>query len=741
MVVLWDRASGKMIREISLSGKWPATHLRFSADDRRLYGSAAYGRDMKLYAWDVATGEIAKDIPALPENARTLGYSPDGRELLLIENDTQILQWVIATGKERGRHVQPAPHTRFAALLGERLLAAYFDGKQIMMWDVAKKKQLWSVANEHTRSTSFPMAFSPDARLIAVEMPPKAITVFDAVTGNALRRFGVMDKTYWSFAFSPDGKTLAASNWDGTVRLFDLQSGKERAKSPVEGWETNVFFSPDSQIFATGDGNNAHAVRLWDAATGKSLNLPGHASPISCVAFAPNGQLAATSSWLRGDPQIHLWEVRTGRFVRTLETSNRGGVQSVTFSPDGKWLAACGWDENPRVQVWDAHTGELKHSFAGHEAGCNSVAFSPDGKRLVSADAYYDRTGNGTGRICIWDVLAGKRLREIRGTPGAVQRVFFSHDGRHIIAGANGVHIYEANSGRRVIEPILPKSRIWSLALSGDGRLLAVDGKLWELATRREIEADFPKGARHGAALTVDGRTLVTRCDHDIVVFNWAAGRTLRRVETWGAFLSSNSRLLATLERCESSVLIWDLPDPKSIPILARAKPTDEEIRRWWGYLAGEDPGMAYWAIWKFTAVPTESLAFLNGALSPIPASDPGRVTRLLADLDSGQFSKRKQASDELARLGEAVLDRLRKERMKDASLEKQRRIDELIAQIDRAMPGPEQLRAVRAAALLEQIGGKQARDLLAKLAEGDPEARLTREAKSSLERFKQPDR
>ncbi len=447
---------------------------------------------------------IARASPLLRREAGRSGYSPDAREVILLHKEAEIVRWDIEKGKELGRYPKPGEgYLSAAARVGDRLLVPEFDGQSVSMWDETRKK-LWSVeASRDKNYAPSPMAFSADGKLFAVEAPPRIISVYESVTGKKVRQLErEAGKNYASLAISPDARTVAGSNWDGSLRLWDLKSGRQRAKIPaIQGGITEVYFAPDAKTFATGGGNNAHAVLLWKTATGEPINqLPGHTSPVSSVSFSPDGRTAATSSWLRGDPVVRLWDPRTGRLLRSLEAPNSGGVSAVAFSPDGATLAACHWTGEKKVGLWDIRTGRERHALAGHQAGCTCVAFSPDGKRLASGDAYYNRMGHYEGRLCIWDTKEGKLIREIRGTRGAIQRVLFSREGRHVLAAANGVHVYDADTGQLTGEPFQEKSRIWGLALSADGRLLATadsrgPGRIWELATRREIPLAIPGGS------------------------------------------------------------------------------------------------------------------------------------------------------------------------------------------------------------------------------------------------------
>src|SRR5262249_42539030 len=135
------------------------------------------------------------------------------------------------------------------------------------------------------------------------------------------------------------------------------------------------------------------------------------------------------------------------------------------------------------------------------------------------------------------------------------------------------------------------------------------------------------------------------------------------------------------------------------------------------------------------TEDPEQAEAFLMDRLHPVPRTEPGQIRRWIADLDSDEYSVRQTARKELAALGEQAGPLLRERRAAKPSPEGPKHLEAPLSQM-KVLHAGEIVRSVRAVVALEQIATPVARRLLERLAQGAPEARLTREAKSSLERL-----
>ena len=214
------------------------------------------------------------------------------------------------------------------------------------------------------------------------------------------------------------------------------------------------------------------------------LNIPRikprfpEVSPVGSIAFSPDGKTLAAG----GYQEVRLIDPRTGRTLDRLGGA-AGLVRSVAFSPDGKWLAAGGglcqqWGE---IQLWDLESSRLSRTIRGHHDCIYSVAFSPNSKWLASGS--YDKL------VKLWDPASGKLVRTLKDHIDAVFAVAFSPDGKWLASGSqdNSVKIWDTATGERLYTLSDPVDGISTLAFSPSGRQLAGAGYdmhiyIWNLA-------------------------------------------------------------------------------------------------------------------------------------------------------------------------------------------------------------------------------------------------------------------
>ncbi len=145
---------------------------------------------------------------------------------------------------------------------------------------------------------------------------------------------------------------------------------------------------------------------VWDSGSMKELKqLIGHNAAVNTAAFSPDGRWLATGG---DDNQILLWDVSTLRDpqlepVPILLDGHTAKVVDLAFSADGKYLASASWDR--RVGIWDISALKLKRYLSGHQGPVNTAQFSGDGRYVYS--------GGADGHIRLWRLTTGEYLRSV----------------------------------------------------------------------------------------------------------------------------------------------------------------------------------------------------------------------------------------------------------------------------------------------------------------------------------------
>jgi WD40 repeat protein len=249
------------------------------------------------------------------------------------------------------------------------------------------------VKARHVPGTVHRLALAPCGRRLALAATDGTVLVWDAETGDELLRRPQHADVVSGLAFSPDGRWVASAGWDRQVKVWDSRTGRVRFTLPghtrkVQG----LAFSPDGKLLASAGWDAT--VRLWDAEKGpaaESRKPLGHLGPVYAVAFSPDGKRLASAG---SNGNLKIWDVAGQQVIQSV-TSNTGAVLGLAFSPDGRYLAYGGGDATARV--WDVETGVERFVFRGHVAAVESVQFSPDGQRLVSASP-------SGGDVKVWDL-------------------------------------------------------------------------------------------------------------------------------------------------------------------------------------------------------------------------------------------------------------------------------------------------------------------------------------------------
>jgi sugar lactone lactonase YvrE len=526
-----------------------------------------------------------------------------------------------------------------------------------------------------------------------------------------------------------------------------------------------VAFSPDSKTLATAE-MYCGALHRWDVATGEPRPQPeGHSSHWpGTAAFSPDGQRVATNGQMDGT--LRVWETATGRLLAQVRRPKRS-VYACAFSADGRTLFSC-WDD--RLIVSEGATGRQLHDWKPEDPDQPTVVhpqvvgmhLSGDRRKLIALSQRIDPQSALDCALTGLDTTTHKQLFRRQLAPNTNFWIAVSVDagllalpatprsgGPKGSTGQGPMHLEDVQTGEHLATFPALRGQTWPLVFSRDGRLListttgpAAGGwgqtlRLWEVLTASELLTLPTADSNAKAAFSPDGRLLaIPTLDRQILLWDLPRGKALHQFQghdsqvTSLAFSPDSRRLVSGLS--DSTLLVWDVP-PREAPLVER---TTEEVAQAWTDLAGTDAPRAFRARWALAAAPEQTLAIVKKELPRAQPADPQRLRRLLADLESEQFAVREKAQTELEELGELAEPALRKTLESKPTLEVRRRVQAVLERFRAPVTQPGRLRALRAVAVVEDIGTAPARRLLEELAQGAPEARLTREAGAALRRL-----
>jgi WD40 repeat protein/DNA-binding SARP family transcriptional activator len=496
---------------------------------------------------DARTGAPERESHPIA-NGRLVGYTPDGRYLLVTTGDStsELLDARTLKRVRTFRLGEPA------ALAPRGSLAAFgHPNGSVTFLDLATGKQ--RKPPDRTGSNVDSLSFSADGKTLATGDDDGSIGIWDVRAGA--RALGDVYRGHTAevnaVTFSPDGRTLYSGSYDGSEIAWDVSGARRLGRPfPIAPNSGDSSFqsdlSPDGSMFATSPGPNE--VELWNAATRtvvRRLRVP--VGNTRGMRFSADGTLLAVA----GDKHAVVWNVRTGKVVQMLSVGKgvAEGSNASAFTPDGRVVAIA---DSAAIRLYDLRTGRLVVEMHGAP---QDLDFSPDGKLLAGAML--------AGDMDLWDVKTGKSLaRMSNGSNGQAYdtTVRFSPDGKLLAVGDNAgnVVIWDVARHRPIGTALAGQNvSVDSVDFDPSGRMLVTmssDGnlRLWDVTTQKLIGAPIPVSTGDGTAeFFPDGRQVLGDFGRTGVVWNvdpvaWeaqacrVAHRELTR-EEWNDFLGQRT--------------------------------------------------------------------------------------------------------------------------------------------------------------------------------------------------------
>ncbi len=399
-----------------------------------------------------------------------------------------------------------------------------------------------------------------------------------------------------NIVFSPDGKLVASSDFDGFIKMWDVNNGEEIASIKLNGRVTTMKFSLDGKSLFIGSNNGD--ITSLDTRNGSSTMFDNHGQGFVELDISPDGNLLIAGGV---DGFIRIWNIQTKALVFDL---NQGSViKDLKFSPDGTSIISSG--EDNVIKVWDAITGKEKYHRPTNFFGAFSINISPDGKQAVS--------GSDKG-VEIWDMSSGETIRTLTDSNfSADDTGFFSPNGKLIATYRsynNGhVFIWDSESGKQ-ISTITLDFYISDMAFSYDNKYMITgseDGstRLWEIESGREVSRMLQQGRIYSIELSPKGDVFASAGVDKIIhfwafpYFNNPSTQSDNKVKE-NFILDTNGKWIASWGQNESKIEMLQISTNAIVSSIANATPiVTADISPDGKYVVslGEDSVVCVWEI------------------------------------------------------------------------------------------------------------------------------------------------
>ncbi len=543
---IWDAHSGQLLRtlprpKISDDREAGIYGVEFSFDGSKVATASA---DMTARVWDTESGNELIVLKGHRDIVWSARFSPDDQQIVTASQDGTACLWDVATGAsqlltdpsiESTTTMSCAEGVHAGKAVGHQdaVISAKYsrDGKQIVTASRDWTAVVWSAEtghliarlggeNGHQRPVKS-AEFSPDGRFALTSsgsprdstdnsaiiweiqtikplvLGQKAEDYQDAINSGAAGSLRGHLGIIWSATFSPNGDRAVTASEDGTVRTWDVFTGKELAT--FRGHSRAVVaasFSPDGKrvVTASADGT----ARIWNAEKDTPVSkfgmFVGHGSGVLSAVFSPDGRRLATAS---EDCTARIWDTRSGQAIAKLDHADT--VRRVSFSRDGRLLATASDDTVARI--WDAETFELLATLgtlpshddqrcpvsapvpldadndtpppapaptpAGHKDLVLAAELNPNGRNLVTASE--------DGTAILWDVESRSKIAILEGHEDSVVSAFFRADGQQIVTASRDTtaRIWDAATGALLHTLSGHDRELQDAVFSPDGRWIA----------------------------------------------------------------------------------------------------------------------------------------------------------------------------------------------------------------------------------------------------------------------------
>ncbi len=400
----WNLETGKEISTLTGHNDYvtavamPAAG-RANAPDGKTAVSASFDKTLKL--WDLQTGQEIFTLTGHNDSVNAVAIAPDGKTAVSASDDNTLKVWDLETGKEIFTLTGHNDWVRAVAIAPDgKTAVSASDDNTLKAWDLETGKEIFTLTghNNYVRAA----AIAPDGKTAVSASDDKTLRLWDLQTNKEIqeikknsfkyatyifiKRFNLLKRKKIStltrhnnyvmgVAIAPDGKTAVSASNDNTLKLWDLQTGKEISfmkpliailiylnhTSKTKIYVETLHVTPPPVVYllenccnllkrkkiSTLTRHNSYVMAVaitllencCNLLKGKKIStLTGHNSYAMAVAIAPDGKKAVSSL---GDGTLKLLALEIGKEISIISTFiSDSPIGCCAFSPDGLTIVA-----------------------------------------------------------------------------------------------------------------------------------------------------------------------------------------------------------------------------------------------------------------------------------------------------------------------------------------------------------------------------------------------------------------
>ncbi|MCC3575356.1 MAG: hypothetical protein JGK30_26755 [Microcoleus sp. PH2017_40_RAT_O_B] len=393
-IKLWNR-KGKT-QKFQINPKTLTKHsdivysVKFSPDSQQIVSASA---DTTAKIWN-RKGEEIKTLKGHNDGVVSASFSRDGEKIVTGSADDTVKIWS-RSGNLLNTFRGHQDDVRAVTFSSDGTIASASKDKMVKLWQ-PNSTPLNKILSGHG-DWVYKVSFSGDGKTIASASGDNTVRLWRP-DGSLIKTLtDHKDSVTWT-SFSPDNKTVASASDDKTVKVWSL-NGKLLDTLRHSGLVRSVSFSPDGKIIAAASADRKLYLWRWNGTKATMLAKLDHSNPVISVSFSPDGKTIATATAaenkasetqndaeMAGEKRVYLWQFNgtSAKMLKSLDHAD--SVRNVSFSPDGKTIAAGCADKKVYLWAFDGKTANLTEKL-NHSDTVESVSFSADGKLIAAASA------------------------------------------------------------------------------------------------------------------------------------------------------------------------------------------------------------------------------------------------------------------------------------------------------------------------------------------------------------------